>query len=155
MLMIRLYTWSSQIYARLFKSHKEAWGLSKEELAAYEEGTLGNALGRFYALHGFDVMPKLENHDVFHVLTGTGVEIQDEVSMQFLLLGNGKFSLYLFGMIGLGSIIFPEFITYYIRSFQRGRSMDVFHHLEFRTLLNHSLTELQDSLLHKSSIINI
>lgn len=154
-LMIRLYNWSSRIYSSLFKVNKKAWGLRKEDLVSYAPNSLGKALGDFYSIHGFDVMPKLENHDVFHVLTGTGIEIQDEIAMQYLLLGNGKFSLYLFAMVGLGTLMYPEFIPYYIRSYQRGSSMQRFYHLEFRDFLNQSLAELQVALLDRASIVNI
>lgn len=154
LLMMRLYTWSSRVYATLFKAHKASWGISKDDFVRYAPGTLGKALGDFYEIHAFDVMPKLENHDVFHLLTNTGVAIQDEIAMQYLLLGNGKVSLYLVGMIVLGSIIYPEFIRYYGQHFQRGRRMQRFYHLEFQTLLDQSLADLQFAFSQKTTFVN-
>ena len=109
-LMLWLYEWSQIIYAQIFKRKKKAWGISKSEFLLFPPGTLGRALGDFYQTKGFEVMPKLENHDVFHLLTETGTEIQDEIAMQYLLFGNGKRSLYMFSMIGIGSVLYPEFI---------------------------------------------
>ena len=41
-----------------------------------------------------------EDHDVFHVLTRTGLTVKNEIELQFYLLGNGKRSLFLFIVIG-------------------------------------------------------
>ncbi len=153
-LMIYLYEKSSKIYAALFKPHKKPWGIRKEQFADYPEGSLGKALGDFYEKYGFDVMPKLENHDVFHVLTNTGTEIQDEIAMQYLLLGNGKVSLYLLGMVSVGLLIYPEFWNYYMRSYQKGKHWKTFHNIEFKHLLQHSLAALQLTFACKSSVIH-
>ncbi|MGE8243820.1 hypothetical protein D3C87_1326660 [compost metagenome] len=149
-LMLHLYNWSSKVYADIFKWNKKAWGISKEEFLTYPIGSIGHSLGLFYASKGFDVMPKLENHDVFHIITGTGTEIQDEIAMQYLLLGNGKVSLYLMGMIAIGGILFPEHFKYYKKTFQKGRSLQRFHHIEFKEILHYQLTELQIALYSKN-----
>jgi hypothetical protein len=99
---------------------QKAWGISKADFMTYPIGSIGHNLGLFYESKGFDVMPKLENHDVFHILTETGTEIQDEIAMQFLLLGNGKMSLYLMAMIFIGGTLFPEYFGYYKNIFKRG-----------------------------------
>ena len=153
--MLHLYSWSAKVYASVFKWQKKAWGISKEEFLAYPAGSIGHNLGLFYQKKGFDVMPKLENHDVFHVLTETGTEIQDEIAMQFLLLGNGKISLYLMSMIGIGGILFPEHAHYYKKAFQKGRSMQKFHHIAFKEILHEQLFELQVALYSRNLHINL
>jgi ubiquinone biosynthesis protein Coq4 len=145
-LMLGLYGTSQIIYTQIFKRHKKAWGISKLELTLYPEGTLGKVLGEFYVAHGFEVMPKLENHDVFHLITETGTEIQDEIAMQYLLFGNGKLSLYMFSMIGIGTIMYPEFLAYYLRHFRKGKSMPSFHQKDFSELLDTSLVYLKASI---------
>lgn len=154
-LMLHLYSWSSSVYADIFKWNKKAWGISKEEFLTYPVGSIGHGLGLFYASKGFDVMAKLENHDVFHVITETGTEIQDEIAMQYLLLGNGKISLYLIGMITIGGILFPEHFKYYRRTFQKGRSLQKFHHIEFKTILHYQLTEFQIALYSKNVQVDL
>ncbi|SDL31912.1 Uncharacterised protein [Sphingobacterium mizutaii] len=144
--MLFLYNWSSRLYAELFKGYKAAWGIKKEEFLEYQEGSLGYALGMFYKEKGFDVMPKLENHDVFHLITETGTEISDEIAMQYLLFGNGKLSLYLLAMIFIGTFVFPEHSAHYWSSYRKGKAMHKFHHIEFKTFLNESLSTLQLSL---------
>lgn len=154
-LMLYLYDWSSKIYTIVFKWNKKAWGIRKEEFLNYPVGSIGHSLGLFYESKGFEVMPKLENHDVFHILTETGTEIQDEIAMQYMLLGNGKISLYLFGMVLIGGILFPEYFSYYKKNFQKGRTLQRFHHLEFKDMLQLQLTELQIALYSKNIQINL
>lgn len=144
--MLWLYGWSQILYAKIFKRNKKAWGISKNEFLLYPEGTLGKAMGEFYHSKGFSVMPKLENHDVFHIITETGTEIQDEIAMQYLLLGNGKRSLYMFSMIGIGTFLFPEFISHYRKAYRKGKSMAQFHNMEFKGLLDSSVIYLRASI---------
>ena len=151
-LMLWLYDWSQIFYAQFFKRNKKAWGISKQEFLLYPEGTLGKALGEFYLSKGFSVMPKLENHDVFHILTDTGTEIQDEIAMQYLLFGNGKLSLYMFAMIGFGTVLYPEFLIYYLKSYRKGKSMQKFYDWEFKEQLDSSLIYLKAFILSKNHL---
>lgn len=89
-IMLVLYNKSQKIYTQLFKQHKRAWNISKEDFLNFPKGSLGHHLGVFYQEKDFDVVPKLENHDVFHLITESGTDIQDEVAMQYLLLGKGQ-----------------------------------------------------------------
>ncbi len=141
--MLSLYDWSQIVYTKLFKRNKAAWGISKSEFLNYPEGSLGKAMGEFYRDKGFAIMPKLENHDAFHLITGTGTEIQDEIAMQYLLFGNGKLSLYMFSMIGIGTFLYPEFMRHYVKSYRKGKSLATFHHIEFKELLDVNLFYLQ------------
>ena len=141
--MLWLYDWSQILYAKLFKRNKKAWGISISEFLLYPEGSLGRALGEFYQEKGFSIMPKLENHDAFHLITGTGTEIQDEIAMQYLLFGNGKLSLYMFSMIGIGTFLYPEFIHYYFSHYKKGKSLARFHDIEFKNLLDKNLSYIQ------------
>lgn len=150
--MLWLYDWSQIIYAQLFKRNKKAWRISKQEFLLYPEGTLGKALGEFYLSKGFSVMPKLENHDVFHILTETGTEIQDEIAMQYLLFGNGKLSLYMFSMIGIGTVLYPEFLNYYLKSYRKGKSMEKFYDWEFKERLDSSLVYLKAQIRSKNHL---
>lgn len=150
--MLWLYGWSQNLYTNLFKKNQQAWGISKHELTLYPGGTLGRVLGEFYQINGFDVMPKLENHDIFHVITETGTEIQDEIAMQYLLWGNGKLSLYMFSMIIIGTTLYPEFLRYYRSHFQKGRQMNSFHHLEFQHYLDSPIQFVKAKFNHKNQL---
>ncbi|WP_400262458.1 Coq4 family protein [Sphingobacterium sp. SG20118] len=145
-IMIALYNSSQKIYTQLFKQHKLAWNIRKEDFLSFPKESLGYHLGLFYHEKGFDVIPKLENHDVFHVITDSGTEIQDEVAMQYLLLGNGKISLYQFAMIGIGTCIYPEYFKMYLMAFSKGNTMQKFYDLDFENLLKIPLHEIKSSL---------
>ncbi|MEM7382351.1 MAG: hypothetical protein AAF361_14305 [Bacteroidota bacterium] len=93
--------------------------------------------------HSFDIQPKLENHDVFHVLTQTGTSVPEEISMQYYLLGNGKRSLYLFTVICLGTLLYPDELPRFFRAFKRGRAALAFHHLDFSKLLEQPISRIQ------------
>jgi ubiquinone biosynthesis protein Coq4 len=153
--MLFLYNGSSKLYAQVFKRNKKAWGLSVNDFLRYPENSLGYALGEFYRSKGFDIMPKLENHDVFHVITQTNTEIEDEVAMQYLLMGNGKRSLYMYAMITIGTFIYPEFIRYYMFSYQKGKSLSTFHHIEFKDYLARPLIEIQHMLYTQTTFQTI
>lgn len=148
--MLFVYNWSTQVYSELFKGHVKAWGISKEEFLTYPVGSIGAALGAFYQEKGFDVMPKLENHDVFHILTETGTAIHDEIAMQYLLFGNGKISLYLLGMLLIGTLLFPEHGRYYLNSFRKGKRMQRFYDIAFKDYLLESRQAFQLSLYNKT-----
>lgn len=148
--MLWLYDWSQVIYTNVFKRNKKAWGISKTELLLFPEGTLGKTLGEFYQTKGFEVMPKLENHDVFHVITETETEIQDEIAMQYLLFGNGKRSLYMFSMMIIGTTVYPEFIHYYLKSYRKGKRLTTFHSTEFKELLGTSVLYIKASIQSKN-----
>ena len=150
--MVWMYGWTQIVYRRLFKRNKEPWGISKESFLAFPEDSLGHSLGLFYQHKGFDIIPKLENHDVFHLITEIDTEIQDEVSLQFLLLGNGKISLYLFCSLILGLIVYPEHLSSYINSFKKGKTMQRFYHLEFKELLHIPLADIKKSLCFNAQL---
>lgn len=150
--MLFLYNGSSVLYTKLFKRNKKAWGLTVADFLAYPTHSLGYALGEFYISNCFDIMPKLENHDVFHVITETNTDIQGEIAMQYLLMGNGKRSLYMYAMIVIGTLIYPEFTRYYMFSYQKGKSLSKFHHIEFKDYLARPLIEIQHTLYTKSNL---
>lgn len=141
-----LYELSKQPYQRYLKKN-ESWKITINELIRFPENSLGFHLGCFLLKHSFEMQPKLESHDVFHVLTGTGTSVPEEISMQFYLLGNGKRSLYLFIVILLGALLYPDYHHLFIRTFRRGRKALPFHHLDFSKMLNQSVLRLQQTFL--------
>lgn len=145
-IMLFLYNSSSKIYAEVFKINKTAWNISKDEFLRFSDGSLGKALGEFYINNGFDVMPKLENHDVFHILTETDTTIESEIAMKYLLLGNGKLSLYLVAMLVIGGLLYPEHYKYYYKSFQKGKGYKQFYAIDYQYHLNDSVSFLQDCI---------
>lgn len=142
----KLYDWSKVPYQRFFKK-TNAWNVSKEELLSYPEHSLGERLGVFLNQNSFDLQEKLENHDVFHVLTNTGVTVTEEISMQFYLLGNGKRSLYLFSVIFFGLLLYPDQLKLFRSAYKKGASALQFHQLNFLKMLHQPVSKIKSTFL--------
>ena len=141
----KLYQWSLVPYQSFKKN--EPWDLTISDLQKFPNGTLGQCLGSFLAGHNFDLQAKLESHDVFHVLTDTGITVPEEISMQFYLLGNGKRSTYLFTVLFLGGLLYPDYLQFFYKKYKKGKSALSFHQLDFYKLLPHPLEKIKTTFL--------
>lgn len=133
-LIEKMYEWSKKPYQKFFKN-KLAWEIDKQDLLTYPKETLGHHLGQFLHKNDFDIQPKLEDHDIIHVLTNTGISVREEIGMQYYLMGNGKKSLYLFLVILAGTFFYPLSINYFFKEFHKGKSAHSFHYLDFSKML--------------------
>ena len=140
-------------YRRFFKRKKREWRFSTEQLLQFEEDTLGRKLGEFYKKHGLSMIPKMENHDVHHLITDCGTRFEEEIAMQFLLLGNGKLNAHLLAAIGLGTFILPEYIPMYYKAYKKGQMMRPFYQWDFKDLLNQNFTQIKDFVYQKNEIV--
>jgi hypothetical protein len=135
----RLCAWMFEItkkpYAKLFKKNKKAWNLSSRKLLTFPEGSLGKKVGEFLTKNKFELIDKLESHDVYHVITGMSTSVKDEVGMQFLLLGNGKKSLYMFTTIGICIFLLPEYFQHFIRCYKKGKRYSGIHKIDLHPAL--------------------
>jgi ubiquinone biosynthesis protein Coq4 len=141
------------MYIKLKK--KKPWDITTGELLKYPIGTFGYELGKLLQKNGFELLPKVERHDAYHLLTGYGVEVEDEIALQYVCFGNGKRSVYLFGVIIVGTLIIPEHINYYIKSYWFGKKCNQFHHFQYQRMLNYSLKELREIIFNKEQLIHI
>ena len=133
-----LYEWSKKPYQKFIKK-SEPWPVALPDLMQYPKSSLGFHLACFILKHNFEIQPKLEDHDVFHVLTGTGISVPEEISMQYYLWGNGKRSLYQVAVISLGTVLFPDYLKLFKTAYKRGKAAHKFHQLDFLKLLNQPL----------------
>ena len=140
-LIIWLFEKSQKFYVKYFKKQKKAWNISLLELLELPKETLGYHYAKFIDDNGFDILTKLERHDAYHVITGFKSEVQDEIALQYLCYGNGKRSIYLFGVIILGTFLLPDYLKYYLQSYKIGKKSNPFFDLDFENLLE---TNLQD-----------
>lgn len=138
-LIEKLYEWSRIPYQKYIKKNAP-WEVNKTELLAFPEGSLGFGLGDFLHRNNFDIQAKLEDHDIIHVLTNTGISVIDEIGMQYYLLGNRKKSLYLFMVIISGTLFYPKQLGYFLKQYKRGKSAMPFYYLDFSKML---LTPIQ------------
>lgn len=142
---------SQKAYTNMFKNHKP-WGIYKKDLLQYPYGSLGMYLGEFLNKHSFELISKVERHDAYHVLTGYGINVEDEIALQCLCFGNGKRSIYLYGAVILGVLILPEYITYYQKSYKIGKQSNTFHCFDFKKLLHTPLNDLRLVIFTKQQL---
>ncbi|MGB2684512.1 MAG: Coq4 family protein [Olleya sp.] len=140
-----LFKITQHIYTKYFKKNKP-WHIKKQQLLQFPKDTFGYHLGLFLQHNGFELIPKVERHDAYHVMTGYNTTEEDEIALQYLCFGNGKRSIYLFGVITIGSLILPEYWKYYIKSYRIGKNANVFYNLNYKGLLNTSVSTLRSSI---------
>ena len=153
----KLITWlfnhSQKIYIK-FKN-KQPWNISTKVLLTYPKASFGYELGSFLRKNGFELLPKVERHDAYHLLTGYGTKVEDEIALQYVCFGNGKISPYLIGVILIGTCILPEYIGYYIKSYKLGKDSNTFHHFNYKNLLQHPLQDLREIIFNPQQLSTI
>ena len=140
-----LFEVSKPLYISVFK-HQSPWKVTRVQLLNMAKHKFGYHLGLFLLKNEFELIPKVERHDAYHTLTGFGTCVEDEIALQYLVFGNGKRSLYTFSVLILGTLLLPEYINFYSKSYKIGKEANVFHHLNYELLLDVSMNDLQSSM---------
>jgi len=151
-LLIRLVDWTKPYYTRWFKTKTEAWKIDRTRLMQFPAQSLGRELGAFLVNQDLKLIPKMEDHDVLHVLLNYKTTVVDEVRMQFFLLGNRKRSLYALCTAILSIIVVPEHLRTFIREFQIGQKCLTISKWDFRYLLNEPIDLLRNQIYQKKSV---
>ncbi len=145
-LLIALVELTKPIYVKFFKKNKKAWQQNIQTLSRFPPNTLGNALGKFLKKNDFKLLPKLESHDVLHVLLGYKTTIEGEIEMQFFLLGNRKKSFYALFTAIIGVCLVPERTRAFFKEFKKGRDCKNISNWDFEHLLCEPLDSLQQQI---------
>jgi hypothetical protein len=147
-----LQTSLKPLYVRTLKRGEPAWGLQTADLASFPEGSLGHDVYRFLTGNGLHLMANLETHDVFHVLLGYKPTVPEEVCLQAVLLANGRHTLYVWGTVILGWVVFPEFHADFKAAYQKGKALRPFQHWNFRYLLHERTADVQAHIGIKTTV---
>ena len=67
--------------------------------------------------------------------------------MQYYLLGNGKRSIYLFSVILIGGLMFPDYFRMFLKNYRLGKASLAFHQLDFEKLLHQPLDRIKSTFL--------
>ena len=140
----KMYELSKKPYQKFFKKGKP-WDVEVNQLIQLPNDSLGFHLGCFLVKYNFEIQPKLEDHDIIHVLTNTGISVVEEIGMQYYLYGNGKRSLYLMMVIISGTLFYPTRFSYFKQQYQRGKEAHEFFGLDFLNMLSVPLTHIQQT----------
>ncbi|OXG06634.1 hypothetical protein BC749_102558 [Flavobacterium araucananum] len=133
-LLEKIYEWTSKPYQKYVKKNTP-WEIDQAQLLQFPKDSLGFGLGVFLERNHFDIQPKLEDHDIIHVLTNTGVSVTEEIGMQYYLLGNGKKSIYLFLVMLSGTPFYPAQFFYFLEQYKKGKRALPFYYLDFSKML--------------------
>ena len=139
-----MYEITKKPYQKWFKKN-EPWNIEIPELLNYPQESLGFHLGQFLRTNNFEMQPKLEDHDVIHVLTGISTNVEEEIGMQFYLMGNGKRSLYMYMVVVSGAIFFPLGFKLFMKYYRSGKNAHHFHDLDFRKMLAQPVATLRET----------
>lgn len=142
LLIEKMYEWSKKPYQKFFKKN-EAWNITPKDLIQLPQETLGFHMGCFLLKYQFEMQPQLEDHDVVHVLTNTGVSVIEEIGMQYLLFGNGKRSAYLYMVIFIGTLFYPSKLKTFYKFYKRGKKAHKFYNLDFQKMLLQPIRKIQ------------
>ena len=148
-----LFEHSQRIYIK-FKN-KKPWKVTSAQLLEYNKNTFGYELGKLLKENNFELLPKVERHDCYHLLTGYGTNVEDEIALQYLCFGNGKRSIYLFGVLIVGTLLLPDYLPYYLKSYKLGKNCNQFYHFKYENLLHFTLTEIREAIFNKQQILQI
>lgn len=140
----KMYEISKKPYQKFFKKGK-AWDVEANQLIQLPSDSLGFHLGCFLLKYNSEIQAKLEDHDIIHVLTNTGISVVEEIGMQYYLLGNGKRSLYLWMVIITGTLFYPTRFSYFKQQYQRGKQTHEFYGLDFLNMLSVPITNIQQT----------
>jgi ubiquinone biosynthesis protein Coq4 len=144
LLIEKMYEITKKPYQKMFKKQK-AWDIDIPKLIVMPQESLGFQLGCFLLKYNFEIQPKLEDHDIIHVLTNTGISVVDEIGMQYYLLGNGKKSSYMLAVIIIGTLFYLSKVKYFKNQYQRGRQAHQFYNLDFQKMLTIPIQTIQES----------
>ncbi|RKS02264.1 Coq4 family protein [Flavobacterium sp. 102] len=140
----KMYEWSKKPYQKFFKK-SEPWNVTPKELILYPQESLGFHMGCFLLKYNFEMQPKLEDHDVIHVLTNTGVSVIEEIGMQYYLWGNGKKSAYMYMVIFIGTLFYPAQFNTFWDYYKRGQKAHHFYDLDFEKMLHIPVKTIQST----------
>lgn len=128
---------------------KKAWTVTMETMEAMPAHSLGNDVARFLKRYELNIMPRAEWHDVYHVLFGYETNIRDEACIQFIPLGNGRWSLPYVACTLVSLLFYPEFRGDFYAAFKRGRSANRFHDWDFEPLLQLPTAEVRKMIFEQ------
>ena len=148
-----LFEHSQRIYIK-FKN-KNPWDITTDELLTYSKESFGYHLGMLLKTNNFQLLPKVERHDCYHLLTCYGTTVEDEVALQYVCFGNGKRSPYLLDVLFIGTLILPEYCKYYYKSYKLGKNCNQFHHFKYENLLQFPFQETREAIFSKQQILQI
>lgn len=153
--IIFLFDHSKNIYRIFFKKHQKNWAVTIPKLLNYENRTLGKDLALFLTEHGFELEPKFEKHDIYHILTDYPTTVTGEISLSVFNVANGKRSIYTIGVALIGVFVMIDNLETFKQAYQRGKNARSYAKWKFEHLLNENTQELKKHIFKQESDLEV
>lgn len=131
------------IYTKLWKRNMRSWGHTMETLRVFPAGTVGADVYAFLSKNGLELMPGMEDHDVFHVLFEFEPTVYGEIMLQAVVYGNGRRTMYTQLAALFGWLSFPEFHADFYKFYRKGKQYKAFHRWNYQYLLLEKTADLR------------
>lgn len=154
-LIILLFNYSKELYRIFIKRNVKPWSFSLQDLNKFRKGSLGKELATFLQKHHFDLEPKFEKHDIYHILTDYPTNVIGEISLSVFNVGNGKRSIYTIGVALIGVFIMLEEYQVFIKAYKRGKAARSFAKWKFEFLLNENTQELKKHIFREDNNLEL
>jgi hypothetical protein len=109
---------------------------SREELAAFEPGTLGRVLVVYLDERKLQLLPYYAKHDIKHILLQYDTNDEGEVCLQCFMLGNGHLSFPVAATVLYGFVTMPEYRTKFKRAYKKGKNCEAIAQWDWFALLH-------------------
>jgi ubiquinone biosynthesis protein Coq4 len=123
---------------------------SKEQLAAYPPGSLGNDLYLFLHKRNLPFLIHYARHDLKHVLLEYDTTDEGEACLQSFMLGNGRVSFPVLATVTYAFITMPEYWYKMKAAYRQGRQSISFHRWHWNELLMEETTRLRAQIFSKN-----
>jgi hypothetical protein len=145
-LLVTLSHLALRLHAR-FRKSTQPWQLEASSLTSCPPGSLGEALYQFYHQHQYHPIPRMEYHDVEHLILEYQTDVKGEILLQSFVVGNGKKTFFAVLACVASACILPETIFLSYQAYKRGKTYLPIWHIDYRAELNTPLQQLRAKVL--------
>ena len=131
-----------KVYVKILHPNRAPWNITMESLSQLPQGSLGQKLYDFFRNNNLKIEPRYEKHDVFHVISGYGVGVVNELAIVFFMLGNGKYSVFNLGAAPVALLLYPDKWSDFYRQYKRGKRFAYLDAYDFEKQLSRDFNEL-------------
>ncbi len=111
---------------------------------AFPDGTLGKELHGYFLRNNIGPEREYLDLDIYSVLLRSRPTMAEEIAIHWYLLGNGKATFEGLLCIGL-SVLLPGKISFFLKSYRKGKNALLFHQLDFSRMLHLELAYIRET----------
>ena len=151
-IIIFLFENSKNLYRNVFKNETEAWKITVSDLLKYPNNSLGKDLAIFLKTNDFKLEPKLEKHDIYHILSDYPTTVIGEICLSSFNIGTGKRSLYTMIVAIIGAVIMLDKYKLFLTAYKRGKKAKSYTKWNFEYLLKEETDCLKKLLFNQKNL---